>query len=91
MNQIIKNKIRIGVAMSGGIDSTISALLLKQKGYEVHGIFMKNWDTSDELGDVNCPITKDLLDMKEVCQALKIQSHEVVLFFYFFFLIFFFI
>lgn len=38
---------------------------------------MRNWDNSDELGSNNCPITQDLIDMKEVCKVLKISSHEV--------------
>jgi hypothetical protein len=38
---------------------------------------MRNWDSSDEHGKNNCPITQDYVDMKEVCQSLQIPSHEV--------------
>ena len=50
--------------MSGGVDSSVSALLLKQQGYDVTGIYMKNW--SKNLPGMKCPWAEDLADAKRV-------------------------
>lgn len=63
------------VGMSGGVDSSVAALLLKQQGYEVHGLFMKNWEEDDHAG--YCSAAADLRDARAVCEVLKIPLHTV--------------
>jgi tRNA-specific 2-thiouridylase len=63
--------------MSGGIDSSAAALLLKEQGYDCIGVYMKNWDASDEAGMETCPYSADLQDMQEVCQRLDIPHVQV--------------
>lgn len=67
----------VGIAMSGGIDSAAVAVLLQQQGYKCVGIFMKNWDSSDEVGKEVCSISRDREDMRQVCERLNIPSLEV--------------
>lgn len=61
--------------MSGGVDSSVSALLLKRQGYNVIGIFMKNWDESDSNG--NCTATQDYEDALAVSAHLGIPCYAV--------------
>lgn len=61
------------VGMSGGVDSAVTALLLKQQGYEVEGMFMKNWDYG--VAGSNCPAAKELEDVMEIGVKLGIQIH----------------
>ncbi len=70
----------VAVAMSGGIDSAATAMLLKEQGMSCIGIYMKNWDNSDEAGDETCSIDQDYSNMQEVCERLKIPSMQVHLF-----------
>lgn len=63
------------VGMSGGVDSSVTALLLKQQGYEVIGIFMKNWDDTDDEGF--CTATEDYDDVVRVCNQLDIPYFAV--------------
>ncbi|XP_059894764.1 mitochondrial tRNA-specific 2-thiouridylase 1 isoform X1 [Gadus macrocephalus] len=62
-------------AMSGGVDSSVAALLLKRMGYHVSGVFMKNWDSLDEKGV--CTSDKDCEDAYRSCQVLGIPFHQV--------------
>ena len=59
--------------MSGGVDSSVSALLLKQQGYQVEGLFMKNWEEDD--GTEYCTAKEDLADAQAVCDRLGIKLH----------------
>ena len=68
-------KKRVVVGMSGGVDSSVSALLLKQQGYDVIGLFMKNWDDSDDAGV--CTATQDYADVAKVAQEIVIPYYAV--------------
>ncbi|XP_054727340.1 mitochondrial tRNA-specific 2-thiouridylase 1 [Anastrepha obliqua] len=65
----------IVIGISGGVDSAISALILKQKGYNVVGVFMKNWDEFDETGA--CSGEQDYRDAEYTCQKLNIELRVV--------------
>ncbi len=64
---------RVVVGMSGGVDSSVAALRLKQAGYEVEGLFMKNWNEDD--GTEYCTAAADLIDAEAVCCQLDIPLH----------------
>ncbi len=64
---------RVIVGMSGGVDSSVAALLLIQQGYLVEGLFMKNWDEDD--GTEYCTAKADLADAQKVCDKLGINLH----------------
>ena len=61
--------------MSGGVDSSVAALLLKNQGYNVIGIFMKNWEETDENGC--CTATQDYEDVKRVCDKISIPYYTI--------------
>ena len=67
----MNNTKNIAVAMSGGVDSSISAVLLKERGYKVTGIFMKNWEEDDDSN--NCNVADDYKDAKRVASKLGID------------------
>ena len=69
------SKTRVVVGMSGGVDSSVTALLLKQQGYDVIGIFMKNWDDTDENGV--CTATEDYKDVAAVADQIGIPYYSV--------------
>ena len=64
---------RVIVGMSGGVDSSVAAALLKREGYAVEGLFMKNWEDDD--GTEYCTALEDLADARRVCDALDIPLH----------------
>ncbi len=66
---------RVVVGMSGGVDSAVSALLLKQQGYEVIGVFMNNWEEKDENGV--CTTQADWEDVQRTCEAIDIPYYSV--------------
>ena len=66
---------KIIVGMSGGVDSSVAALLLKEQGYDVTGVFMKNWDETDENGV--CPADTDWADVRDVCERIGIPYYSV--------------
>ena len=61
----------VAVGLSGGVDSSVAAYLLKKEGYNVVGLFMKNWD------DENCPAEADYQDVVQVCQKLDIPFYTI--------------
>lgn len=73
------------IGMSGGVDSSVAAIILKEQGYNVIGLFMRNWDSTinnDILGNPNlnnniCPQEQDYNDALEVCKKLDIPLHRV--------------
>ncbi|MDH5601829.1 MAG: tRNA 2-thiouridine(34) synthase MnmA [Gammaproteobacteria bacterium] len=71
----LKNDSNIFVGMSGGVDSSVAALLLKQQGYSIHGLFMKNWEGDDK--DGYCAAEQDLSDAQKVCDTLSIDLQGV--------------
>ncbi len=64
---------RVIVGMSGGVDSSVSALLLLEQGYQVEGLFMKNWEEDD--GTDYCTAMDDLADAQAVCERIGIKLH----------------
>ena len=63
------------VGMSGGVDSSVSAYLLKKAGHHVEAVFMKNWEGDDT--DTYCPAAQDMSDAQAVCDLLDIELHMV--------------
>lgn len=76
---------KVVIGMSGGVDSSVAAILLKDAGYDVIGLFMRNWDSTinnDILGNPTlaneiCPQEEDYNDAVKVCQKLNIPLHRV--------------
>ncbi len=66
---------KVIIGMSGGVDSSVAAWLLIEQGFEVEGLFMKNWEHDDKPG--YCAAADDLADAKAVCEQLHIPLHQV--------------
>ena len=66
-----KEKIVLGI--SGGVDSSVAAILLQSQGYEVHGVFMKNWDDKNAI----CNAEDDYPDALSICNKLNIALKKI--------------
>ncbi|WP_407891786.1 tRNA 2-thiouridine(34) synthase MnmA [Lacticaseibacillus sp. N501-2] len=75
VNHMDNSNTRVVVGMSGGVDSSVTALLLKQQGYDVVGVFMKNWDDTDEYGV--CTATEDYEDVAKVAAEIGIPYYSI--------------
>lgn len=71
----MSTKQKVIVGLSGGVDSSVSALLLKQQGFQVEGLFMKNWEEDDT--DTHCPAQEDIQDAEMICAKLDIPFHTI--------------
>jgi tRNA-specific 2-thiouridylase len=74
-NKTVNENKRIIIGMSGGVDSSVAALILLEQGYQVEGLFMKNWEQDDD-GDY-CAAAVDLEDAQKVSDKLGIKLHSV--------------
>jgi tRNA-specific 2-thiouridylase len=74
-NSIDNGQIKVIVGMSGGVDSSVSAYLLQQQGYQVEGLFMKNWEEDDN--SEYCAAADDLKDAQAVADKLGMKLHTI--------------
>ena len=70
----VNEKRKIVVGLSGGVDSTTCAHLLKEAGHDVTGIYMRNWQ---EAGIKNCPVNQDLRDAESCAKHIGIPSQQL--------------
>jgi tRNA-specific 2-thiouridylase len=75
MNTLVHKAQPVIVGMSGGVDSSVAALLMQQQGFQVEGVFMKNWEGDDK--DDRCAAEVDFTDAKSVSHSLNIPLHGV--------------
>ncbi len=66
---------RVIVGLSGGVDSAVAALLLKQQGHAVEGLFMDNWEDGED--ETYCTAAEDFQDARQVCETLGVPLHKV--------------
>ena len=71
----MSHKEKVIVGLSGGVDSSVAALLLLEQGYDVEGLFMKNWEEDDT--EEYCSATVDLADAQAVADRLGIKLHSI--------------
>ena len=69
----MKQKKKVIVGLSGGVDSAVAALTLIESGYQVEGLFMKNWEEDDT--NEYCSAKVDLEDVRKICHHLQIPLH----------------
>ena len=69
------DKTKVMVGISGGVDSAVSAYLLSELGYDVEGLFMKNWEEDDS--EEYCTATADLKDAESVCERIGIPLRTI--------------
>ncbi len=74
MNRVLQNK-HVVLGLSGGVDSAVAGLLLREQGYHVTALFMKNWEEDDSNG--HCSAAEDLKEAKLVCEQLDIPLQTV--------------
>jgi tRNA-uridine 2-sulfurtransferase len=75
VNNQSQANIKVVVGMSGGVDSSVAAYLLKQQGYDVTGVFMKNWEEDDT--DEYCAAAEDMADAKAIADKLEIPFKTI--------------
>lgn len=75
INKVIKLAKKVILGMSGGVDSSVSAIILKKQGYDVTGLFMKNWDEKDD--DGVCTAKEDFDDVRKVADSIGIDYYTV--------------
>jgi tRNA-uridine 2-sulfurtransferase len=73
--QTLRPNSKIIVGMSGGVDSSVTAAILKEQGHQVTGLFMKNWEEIDDSG--TCPAEEDYKDVISVCEKLDIPYQSI--------------
>ena len=76
LEQLAENaKKKVIIGMSGGVDSSVSAFILQQQGYQVEGLFMKNWEEDDDTD--YCTAAADLADAQAVADKLGMKLHKI--------------